>query len=92
MQRTQIYLPKTQLTQLKEIARRKDTTTSAVIRLLLQEAFHVGIGHAKKQVRRTKKKTLYDDTKAILKKLEKIKEEGPSDLAQNMDKYLYGGI
>ncbi len=84
MQRTQIYLPKTQIARLKEIARKKDTTTSAVVRIFIQEAMA-----PKKKIRQRKTaQTLLQ----IEKRINAIGEKGPKDLAKNMDTYLYGSI
>ena len=89
MQRTQIYLPKTQLARVKAIARKRDMTASAVVRFLLEKS--LTWTDQKKKKRPIQKNFFYTDTKALLKKLEKIGEKGPADLAQNMDQYLYGG-
>ncbi|MBI4272882.1 ribbon-helix-helix protein, CopG family [Candidatus Uhrbacteria bacterium] len=81
MQRTQIYLPKTQIAKVKEIARKRETTASEVIRLLIFEALTPG--------RRNPKRTSETLIQAA-RRINKMGEKGPKDLAQNLDRYLYG--
>lgn len=81
MQRTQIYLQKTQTTKLKKIALEKNITISEIIRSLINKGVPT--------IQPKKKKhplTLLQ----IAKRVEKLGEKGPRDLAKNMDKYLYG--
>jgi hypothetical protein len=83
MQRTQIYLPRTQLLALKEIARRKDATTSEVVRLL------IGVALKSKNRKLSKKQ---ESLQEAGKRIGVLGIKGPKDLAKNMDKYLYGSI
>lgn len=84
MNRTQIYLPKSQLDAVRRVARERSKTVSEVIRALIHSAMEA------RSVRRAPQKparTLF----TVLKEIEKLGERGPADLAGNMDKYLYGG-
>ncbi len=83
MQRTQIYLPRTQLLALKEIARKQDTTTSDVIRLFLS---------AQLQSKKPKTVRKAETLQQAGKRIGALGIKGPKDLATNMDKYLYGNI
>ncbi|MEK7648437.1 MAG: ribbon-helix-helix protein, CopG family [Patescibacteria group bacterium] len=89
MQRTQIYLPRTQLLAVKEVARRQDTTTSEVIRKLIQQYVQT---NAQDKKRAKTNKSFFSQTKSVIKKINRIGEKGPMDLAKNMDRYLYGDI
>lgn len=89
MIRTQIYLPKSQVAQLKTVARKKRTTVSSVVQLCVEKYIAPDRGDQQKK----------KDTKGVMsglfEALEEIKkrgEKGPRDLAQNMDKYYYGSI
>lgn len=83
MNRTQIYLPKTQLDWLKKRASKSQTTLSEVMRQLVRERqAHVRLP----QTVADRGESLYEAAKRISKKYAK----GPKDLAKNLDTYLYG--
>lgn len=90
MHRTQIYLPKTQITYLKEAARNGDTTMSDVVRLLVQT--HIVEPRRKKTRSLVKGRTFYYEARGVLKNIERTGESGPTDLAERIDDYLYGTI
>lgn len=83
MNRTQLYLPKSQLDWLKKTARKKQTTASAVMRELVYEK-QKSSGHLR--IVADRGESLYESAKRI----SKLGTKGPKDLAKNMDKYLYG--
>ena len=83
MERTQIYLPRTQLLALKAIARKQDTTTSEVVRLFLDMQLQ-------KKKKRITKKT--EGLRQAAKRINALGHEAPQDLAKNMDRYLYGNV
>ncbi len=83
MTRTQIYLPKTQIEKLWQEARRKNTNFSAIVRMILNE-------HIEQPRRRTAKKV--SGLLETAKKISKLGEKGPRDLASKLDHYLYGSI
>lgn len=83
MNRTQVYLPKTQLDWLKKRASKSQTTLSEVMRQLVREKqAHFRFPQAVAD----RGESLYEAAKRISKKYTK----GPKDLAQNLDRYLYG--
>lgn len=81
MQRTQIYLPTTQLKVLKKTAQSDGTTVSEVMRSLIQERFF-------KPTPGKQQESLL----AAAKRIRKLGKGGPADLASNVDKYMYGDI
>lgn len=81
MNRTQIYLPRTQINKLKKLAGQRHTTMSEVIRILIGEQF----GEGKKPLK--KHESLLEAAKRINVK----GPAGPRDLSKNLDEYLYGG-
>ena len=83
MNRTQIYLPQTQIKKLKELAYKKRTTVSELVRdaLDVQYATKVLVPQQKKR------ETLLE----FAKRINSIGPEGPKDLATSMNEYLYGG-
>lgn len=80
MQRTQIYLPKTQTEELKRIAQRKRISTSEVIRAILKEKIEE-LSFAKK--------ISGENLLAAAKRINQQGQKAPKDLATNLDKYLY---
>lgn len=83
MNRTQIYLPKSQHDTLRKLAQERRETVSETVRILLKhqlervwplERFH------------QKRQTFFE----VLKEIKRLNESGPKDLAENLDKYLYG--
>lgn len=81
MIRTQVYLSKTDIDFLKDLARANKSTMSEELRKSLEAVKHIS----------KKKKAKLSSMEWLLKDLDKIKFEGPKDLATNIDKYLYGG-
>ena len=82
MNRTQIYLPKTQTDALRTLARRRRSTLSEVIRAILGERLRADNVFN----RRAPRETLLDAAKRI----SALGKKGPRDLASNIDTYLYG--
>lgn len=80
MIRTQVYLPQTDIDFLKDLARANRSTMSEEIRKSLNVVRNV--------TKNKNKKT--SSMEWLLKDLDKIKFNGPKDLASNIDKYLYG--
>jgi hypothetical protein len=90
MHRTQIYLPKTQLTKLRAEARKRDTSVSEVVRFCIQKEI---LGNKPKNTSKQKKSSsFFEDTKEVRKELEKLENKGPKDLASRVDYYYYGQI
>ncbi|MBI2645069.1 hypothetical protein HYW94_02750 [Candidatus Uhrbacteria bacterium] len=81
MQRTQIYLQKTQRMKLNKLAQEKEMTISEVIRELINK----GISPS-----RQKRKKNYMSLIQVAKHFEKLGEKGSQDLSKKMDTYLYG--
>lgn len=85
MLRTQVYLPYSQVRALKQMASGEDVSFSEVLRRVIREEL------SKKAEKRSHgKKDVADRMLATARKIWKI-GSGPKDLAQNLDKYLYGG-
>lgn len=82
MNRTQIYLPKSQIEALHKIAQRKKMSVSGVIRGFLKEKLEERVS-----LRKRYQESLFD----VLERAKKLGAKGPRDLARNMDAYLYGG-
>lgn len=82
MERTQIYLPKSQIKKLKELAQKKKTTFSELVR----DAVEVQYG-PQKPLPQKKEETLPE----FAARIQKMGFKGPKDLASNLDDYLYGG-
>jgi hypothetical protein len=83
MNRTQIYLPKTQLDALRRTARKERTTVSHVVRRIVADQFEKNPRSAENK----RQETLVD----FARRIAKIGRKGPRDLASHMDAYLYGG-
>ena len=83
MERTQIYLPKSQIKKLKQLAQKKKTTLSELVR----DAVEVQYDVKKPTPWAENEETLLD----IAARVNALGEKGPSDLATNLDEYLYGG-
>ncbi len=79
MNRTQIYLPKTQLGALRRIAQKKKTSISEVIRLILRE-----------KLERKKTQSFPENLLEFAKKINLKGKKAPRDLAEKHNKYLYG--
>lgn len=89
MQRTQIYLPKEQLIHLKNLAYKERITLSEKIRLLIATGLQKRPN--KKNKSATKEpKTAGEFLLSLAKLTENTKWDGPSDLSENHDKYIYG--
>lgn len=82
MNRTQIYLPKTQTDALRALAHKRRISLSEAIRTILREKLP-----GQRPVRVAHSETLLEAAKRI----SKLGEKGPRDLASKMDHYLYGG-
>lgn len=83
MNRTQIYLPQSQMKKLRELAQKKNWSVSEVIRGVLTE-------HLEEKPRQDPKKSIHSGMFAVLEEVKASGERGPKDLAKNVDKYLYG--
>lgn len=83
MNRTQIYLPKSQQVALKKEAQKRGTTVSAVVRDAIEEKLITN--------KAPKKQAKYESLLQAAERINKLGEAGPPDLATNMDEYLYGG-
>jgi len=83
MIRTQVYLPQSQINYLKDLALTNKTSISEELRMALDES---------KSIKKETKRKITETTSAqwLLKDFDKIKFEGPADLATSVDKYLYG--
>ena len=78
MQRTQIYLPKSQLDSLRSMALRRSTTVSHLMRAIVDEKLH-----ARPQAKH------HETLVEAARRINKLGKPGPKDLAINMDYYLY---
>ena len=87
MIRTQIYLPASQMTKLKTVARKKRTTVSDVVRELIDTSLA-----EKGRGKGTQQKKVMSGLLATAEKIAKMGFKGPADLAKNMDQYYYGNI
>ena len=87
MIRTQIYLPQQQHDRLKDLALKQRTSMSDVIRQIVDEKIATS-----SQVANMKPKKLNAGEWLLIqaKLAEKLDFRGPSDLASNIDEYLYG--
>lgn len=82
MNRTQIYLPKSQQVALKKEAQKRGSTVSAIVRDAIQE---------KLMIQAKKNQLIGNSLLAASRRINKLGKKGPKDLATNLDKYLYGG-
>ena len=82
MERTQIYLPKSQIKKLKGLAQKRKTTVSELVRDAVDVQYGIKI-----QTPQKKRETLLE----FAKRINSLGPKGPKDLATNMDEYLYGG-
>lgn len=83
MERTQIYLTKSQIKKLRKTAQKKNATLSSMVR----EAINVQYGS---QIRILPKEKV-ESFSEFAKRIRRMGFKGPKDLATNLDKYLYGG-
>ncbi len=83
MNRTQIYLPKSQLEELKKKAISERTTVSEVVRQAIAKALF-------RQTTGTAEGSLESFLEAA-KRINAKNKGGPKDLASKVDEYLYGG-
>lgn len=81
MQRTQIYLQRTQRVKLHKLAKERNMTISEVIRDFINR----GISPAQQKTKRDHFSLLQ-----AAKHFEALGEKGPRDLSKKMDTYLYG--
>ena len=82
MNRTQIYLPKRHIETLRREARRRNTTMSEILRRVLDASLDSAPAVAEKR----REKLL-----SAAKRIGKLGQRGPKDLASRLDAYLYGG-
>lgn len=80
MQRTQIYLPTSQLQLLKKIAQSQTTTVSDLIRDSIKRCFV-----------KSQPVQKHESLVEAGKRISGMWSGGPVDLASNVDEYLYGG-
>jgi len=83
MNRTQIYLPKTQTDALRNLARKQRMSVSEVIRMILREK----LAHMRRPMGTRRPETLIEAAERINKLDGK---RAPRDLASRLDEYLYG--
>ncbi len=81
MQRTQLYLPKSQIKKLKERARKEDVSMSELVRRFIEN------GENKDDAREEK---AHEPLLASADRINTLGESAPADLAENTDEYLYG--
>lgn len=76
-------MPKSQHDTLRKLAQERRETVSETVRTLLEHQLEktlpLGQSHQKRQ-------TLFE----ALKEIKRLNQSGPKDLAENLDKYLYG--
>ena len=84
MERTQIYLPKTQIKQLKHLAQQRRTTLSDLVRDAVEIQYTV-----KKPTPWAKKE---ETLREAAERIGKLGKKGPKDLSSRLDEYLYGNI
>jgi hypothetical protein len=84
MERTQIYFPKTQIKKLKELAYKKKTTVSGLVRDAVDAQYSIVRPNP---YMHKKEETLVE----FAERIRKMGFKGPKDLASNLDDYLYGG-
>lgn len=82
MQRTQIYLPKSQLERLRGATQKRNTTVSAVIRAFLERQFQRAAPAVPVK---------YESLIEAARRINRYGKKAPRDLATNLDTYLYGG-
>ena len=87
MIRTQIYLPQQQHDRLKDLALKQRTSMSGVIRQIVDEKIDKS-----SQAASMKSKRLNAGEWLLIQVnlAQKLDFRGPSDLASNVDEYLYG--
>ena len=88
MIRTQVYLPKTDIDFLKELARANKSTMSEELRRSLNKIKQI---KSKPQKKSKAKISAGEYLLEMATQAKKLEFKGPKDLATNMDKYLYGG-
>lgn len=84
MNRTQIYLPKSQLTTLRHLADKRKKTVSEIVRNLISESLEDE--NSKLKMTTGQGWRLFD----VLRETKKLDKAGPKDLASRVDHYLYG--
>lgn len=83
MNRTQIYLPQTQIEALRKLAYRKKISVSETIRLFIKKGL-VGGGGRKHNVTQ-------GGLAVFARRVNRLGTKGPRDLAERLNTYLYGG-
>lgn len=82
MNRTQLYLPKTQLDSLRKVARQQNTTVSGVLRYIISiQLSHDRIKHQKLATIHSLEKFSND--------VNRIGTKAPKDLSKKIDAYVY---
>lgn len=84
MVRTQIYLTHNQHRVLREKAFKENTTTSEIMRNLIDKEL------LNKQNLTSKTKNVGEWLIFLAREAKQMKVKAPADLASNLDKYLYG--
>ncbi len=94
MQRTQVYLPQSQLNWLKSKAKKENISMAALIRKAIEyyqrwqkHSFHHGDTQETTYVPQNSSQFLL----MLADQARSQAEQGPSDLAKNVDRYLYQG-
>ncbi len=84
MIRTQVYITSKQHALLKKKAHAENVTLSEALRKVIDK----DLLKAEKVHRQQPHKNWF---RSVVKEVEQLGGEGPSDLASNVDEYLYGG-
>lgn len=85
MERTQIYLPKSQIKKLKGLAQKKKTTVSELVRDAVDIQYSV-------QKPLVQGKRAQETFAQAAERIGKLGERGPKDLSSRVDEYLYGEL
>lgn len=84
MERTQVYFESEVLDALREEAKKKKTTLAAVIRAKVKKTLP-----KKKKTKKVKKMNAAEFLLSIAELGEKLKVNGPKDLSQRIDEFVY---
>lgn len=83
MNRTQLYLPKTQLDTLRKVARQKKSTVSAVVRYFISQQLSDTESNKSK-------KGHPNSLFTISQKINNLGAKAPKNLSKKIDSYAYG--
>lgn len=83
MNRTQLYLPKTQLDTLRKVAKQKKSTVSAVVRYFVSQQLEIDTD-------KNSKKNSHVSLFAMSQKINLFGAKAPINLSKNIDSYIYG--